>query len=243
SADNCSDSDMAPLSNKKGEPSRTVPSKRKYGATTPSHKLRSLIESSIWMTLTLSPVWNVNGFFSKGGARGACSLEQNAHSSFDEPHTHPSGQVLHVLPGHAAGAGAARGRPLECFALELFPPQGNPVMADIAGHHCEVFVLAAAMEPEPESKAIGQRHFLLDRLARIDRGRGLVLHHVARHQVAPVRGGIEHDVVRPAFDAALKYRLERLVARVLGLEREVVAEQDETIGRHAHQRHQIGQAL
>ena len=37
-----------------------------------------------------------------------------------------------------------------------------------------------------------------------------VLHHVARHEVAAVRGRIEEDVRRASFDAALESRLERL---------------------------------
>src|SRR5262249_43742463 len=95
------------------------------------------------------------------------------------------------------------------------------------------FLLAAAVEAEPQAKAVGQRHLFLDGFARIDRGRALVLHHVARHEVAPVRRGIEYDVVRPPLDAAFEHGLERFVAGVFGFEGEVVAEHDETVGRPA----------
>ena len=73
--------------------------------------------------------------------------------------------------------------------------------------------------------------------------RALVLHHVARHKVAPVRGRIEEHVRRPALDAALERRFQRLVGRVAGVERKVVAEDDEPIGRVAHEAHQRRQAL
>src|SRR5262249_46733924 len=129
-------------------------------------------------------------------------------STLNQLHTEPAGEILHILPGHAARARPARCRPLERFALQFFAAQRNPVVADIARDKGEVFVLAAAVEAEPESEAIRQRPLLLNRLARIDGGRALVLHHVARHQVTPVRRGIEHDIVGTAFDAPLKYRLE-----------------------------------
>src|SRR3546814_10211176 len=60
----------------------------------------------------------------------------------------------------------------------------------------------------------------------VDGGRALVLDHVARHEVAPVRGGVEEDVGRAALDAAFQHRLQRLVAGILAVEAEVVAEQD-----------------
>ena len=116
-------------------------------------------------------------------------------------------------------------------------------MGDVAVDHVQEFILAAAVEAEPQAEAVGQRHLLLDGFARIDRGRALVLHHVARHQVAPVRRGVEYDVVRPPLDAAFEHGLERFVAGVFGFEREVVAEHDEAVGRPAHQRHQVGQTF
>ena len=119
----------------------------------------------------------------------------------------------------------------------------DAVMADIAVDHRQVFVLAAAVEAEPEAEAIRQRHLLLDRLAGIDARRALVLDHVARQQMPPIRGRVEDDVLRPAFDAAFEHRLERLVARVVGVERQVVAEHDEAVVRGARHRHQFGQAL
>ena len=73
--------------------------------------------------------------------------------------------------------------------------------------------------------------------------RALVLHHLARHEVAPVRGRIEEDVRRTAFDAALERCFQRLVGRVAGVERKVVAEDDEPIGRLAQKHHQRRQAL
>ena len=103
-------------------------------------------------------------------------------------------------------------------------------MLRVALDHREIVVLAAMVEAEPQAEAVGQRHFLLDRLARIDGARALVLHHLARHQVAAVRGGVEEHVGGAALDAALERRLQRLVGRVAGVERKVVAEDDEPKG-------------
>src|SRR5262245_7258219 len=71
-----------------------------------------------------------------------------------EPHAQPSGEILHELPGDAAGPRAAGGRPFERIAFELFAPKGNAVVRDIALDHGEEFVLAAAMKPEPEAETI-----------------------------------------------------------------------------------------
>ena len=98
------------------------------------------------------------------------------------------------------------------------------------------------MEAEPEAEAVGQRDLFLDRLAGIDRGRALVLDHVARQQMAPVRGRVEHDIVGPALDAAFEHRLQRFVAGVLLVEGEIVAEQEAAAGAAAQQREQARQA-
>ena len=73
-------------------------------------------------------------------------------------------------------------------------------------------------KPSHRAETVARRHLLLDRLRRVDRRRPLVLDHVARHQVAAVGGGVEHDVVGPAFDAALQDGLQRLVGGVLAVE-------------------------
>ena len=116
-------------------------------------------------------------------------------------------------------------------------------MRDIAGDHRQELVLAAIVEAEPEAEAVRQRHLLLHRLRRVDGGRALVLDHVARHEMPAVRGGVEDDVVRPALDAALQRRLQRLVGGVAGVEGEVVAEEDEALRPVAQQRHQLRQRL
>ena len=83
------------------------------------------------------------------------------------------------------------------------------------------------MEAEPETETIRQRHLLLDRFARVDRGRAFVLDHLARQQVPPVRGGVEDDVVGTSLDTAFQHRLQRFVGSVVAVEGEVVAEHDE----------------
>ena len=67
-------------------------------------------------------------------------------------------------------------------------------------------VLPAGVEPQPQPEAVRKRDLFLDRLAGVDRGGALVVDHVARHQVAPVRGRIQHHVRRTARKAAVQHR-------------------------------------
>ena len=99
------------------------------------------------------------------------------------------------------------------------------------------------MEAEPETKPVRQRHLLLDRFARVDRGRAFVLDHFAGEQVPPVRGGVEDDVVGTSLDTAFQHRLQRFVGGIVAVEGEVVAEHDEAEIRAAEEVHQAGQAL
>ena len=155
----------------------------------------------------------------------------------------PASEILDVLPGRAAGAGAARRRPFQPVAAQFFRRHIQPEMAGIAVDHLEILVLAAFVEAEPEAEAIGQRDLFLDRLARIDRGRALVVHHVARQQVAAIRGGVKHDIVGAPLDAAVEHRLQRFVGGVVAVEGEIVAEDDRVMRVVAQQAHQRGQAL
>src|SRR5271154_3278456 len=140
-------------------------------------------------------------------------------------------EVLDELPRGAAGAGAARRRPFQRLGFEFIARRVEAKMLGVAHDHGEIIVLAAMVEAEPEAKPVGERHLLLDRFARIDGASALVFHHLARHKVAPVRGRIEEDVGRPAFDAALECGFKRLIRGVAGVEREIVAEDDEPVGR------------
>src|SRR5437660_12693148 len=102
----------------------------------------------------------------------------------------PTRDILEILPRGAAGTRTARRRPFERFGPQLVGVHLKAEALGIAEHHRKIIVLAAAMEAEPEAETVGQRHLLLDRLARIDRGRALVLHHVARQEVTAVGGGL-----------------------------------------------------
>src|SRR3954464_16055881 len=77
-------------------------------------------------------------------------------------HAEPSGQVLHILPGHTSGAGAARGGPFQRFSAQRIALHRDAEMADIALDHRQVFVRAAAVKAEPQAEAIRQRDLLLD---------------------------------------------------------------------------------
>ena len=98
------------------------------------------------------------------------------------------------------------------------------------------------MEAEPQPETVGQRHLLLDGFGRVDRGRALVVDHVARHQMAPVGRRVQHDIARPPLDPAFKHRFQRFVARVVLVERQIVAEEEAAARAAAHQRQQARQA-
>src|SRR5689334_22558228 len=88
-------------------------------------------------------------------------------------HAEPPRKILHELPGDAAGARAARGRPFERVMAQRLGVGRNAEMRHVALDHGEELVLAAAVEAEPQAEAVGQRDLLLDGLARIDCGRAL----------------------------------------------------------------------
>jgi len=90
-----------------------------------------------------------------------------------------------------------------CLGAQLLGRHVEAIALGIALDHGVVGLLVAGVEAQPQAEAVGQRDLLLDRLARVDGGRALVLDHVARQQMAPVRGGVEHDIGRPTLDAAL----------------------------------------
>ena len=58
-----------------------------------------------------------------------------------------------------------------------------------------------------------------------------VLAHVLGHQVAAVRGRVDQHVVGRCRDRAVEHHLERLVARLVGLEGQIVAIEDEALRR------------
>ncbi len=60
----------------------------------------------------------------------------------------------------------------------------------------------------------------------------------------PVGGGVEQHIGGPALDAALEHRLQRLVGGVDRLERQIVAEQNESmLGRRAQMAEEAGQGV
>src|SRR5579883_3584923 len=126
-------------------------------------------------------------------------------------------------------------------APRVIDRQIEAVAPGIAGDDLVERLLVAIVEAEPEPEAVGQRDFLLDRLARMDRRRALVLDHVARQQVAAVGGGIEQHVLGPAFDAAIEHSLQRFVAGVLVVEGEIVAEEETPPAAAAQSREEAGE--
>jgi len=105
-----------------------------------------------------------------------------------------------VLPGHAAER-APRVVAHSSASRRAPRRSAESVVADIPRSPWRDIHPAAAMEAKPESEAIRQRHF------SSTASPGLIAvaassHHVARHPVAPVRCGIEPDIVGTAFDAS-----------------------------------------
>src|SRR5258708_23102762 len=146
-----------------------------------------------------------------------------------QPHPKPAGDVLNILPCHAAGARSARGRPFEGFAPQRRCVDRHAVIIDIALHHGEEFVLAAAVKAQPKAEAVRQRHLLLDRFAGVARAPALILDHVPGQEMPPVRGGSEDYVVGPALDAAFEHGLEGFIRSILRIEGKIVAEYQESV--------------
>ena len=130
-------------------------------------------------------------------------------------------------------------RALQRLVVDLEPVVRRSSRAIIARIGRLVAVVEAEPEPEPVATATSSR----PPPRRADRRRALVLDHVARHQVAAVRGRVEHDVVRPPLEPAIEDGLQRLVARLVLVEAEVVAEDDEPRVLVRDDPHQPGQGL
>ncbi|MNN15065.1 hypothetical protein D3C81_1281610 [compost metagenome] len=99
----------------------------------------------------------------------------------------------------------------------------------------QVLILLGRVEGQPQPEALGQRDLLFDHFAGMDLAVvgvavGLVVLHVLRQQVPAVGRGVDQHVVRLRRDRAVERRLQRLVARLAFLERQVVAEDDEALG-------------
>jgi hypothetical protein len=101
------------------------------------------------------------------------------------------------------------------------------------GDDVQVGVLVERVERDPQPEAFGQRDLLLDRLAGMDLLADAlaleVLGEILGHQVAAVRGGVDQHVVGRGRDRAVEHDLQRLVARIAGVEGQVVAEDDEAL--------------
>jgi hypothetical protein len=108
----------------------------------------------------------------------------------------------------------------------------------IAVDHRQIVVLMQGWNPSHSPNRSDSETFSSTASGGVDRGRALVLDHVARHQVAAVRGGVEQHILRPALDPAIQHRLQRLVMLVVMAERQVVAEQQEPVRRAAQMRQQ-----
>src|ERR1044072_7945213 len=83
---------------------------------------------------------------SERARRASTSLDMDAHAS---------GQILDILPGDTAGAGAASGCPFQCLGVHPVAFEPELEMVGIAVDHAEIIFLAAFVEAEPETEAVG----------------------------------------------------------------------------------------
>ena len=145
-----------------------------------------------------------------------------------------AGPVPRELVGDAAAARAALQRPLQRFLarrlrfLRRAAKRLQPVRHDL-----QVLVLVERIERHPQAEALRQGNLLLHRLAGMDLVADVlgleVLLHVLRHQVAPVRGGVDQQVLGGGRNRAVERHLERDVAVLGAVEGEVVAEHEEAL--------------
>ncbi len=168
-----------------------------------------------------------------------CRLPQ-ASSCFLEPPRH----ILNVLPRHAARTPAARHTPFERAPRKFLVADANAEMLGItSAPSSRYWSWLQLWKPSHSPKRSDSDTFSSMASAGIDGRRALVIDRVARHQVPPVGRRVENDVRRAPFDAAFEHGLERLVARVVVIERKVVAEHDEPMPRRLEQRQAGGQRV
>ena len=131
------------------------------------------------------------------------------------------------LDSHAARPCTTRCRPFNSPCLERILVDLQPVVIGIRPHHAEEGRLVAVVKAQPQAEPIRQRHLFLYGLSGINGGGRLVLDHVARHEVAAVRGCVEQHIVRAPLEATIENGLERLVAGFPDVKAQVIAEHDE----------------
>ena len=124
-------------------------------------------------------------------------------------HAAPTGEVGDILPRHPPGSAAARLAPLDRLGAQLgVGDRDARRRRSSRGSSPRKSSWEQAWKPSQSPKRSESDTFSSTASRGVHPGLPLVLDHVARHQVPPVRGGVEHDVVRPALDPAVKNRLQ-----------------------------------
>uniref|UniRef100_A0A1I8ALD0 Secreted protein n=1 Tax=Steinernema glaseri TaxID=37863 RepID=A0A1I8ALD0_9BILA len=99
--------------------------------------------------------------------------------------------------------------------------------------HIKEVLLGERVERQPQTEAVRQGNLVLDGLAgvqlAVDHLPVLVVALLFRHQVPTVGGGIQQNVVRRLLEGAVQHALEHAVVALPSLERQVIAEQHETL--------------
>ena len=113
----------------------------------------------------------------------------------------------------------------------------------------QVLALAERVEAHPQPEALGQRDFLLHRLAGVHVavvgvGGAEVVLHLLGQEMSAVAGGVDQHVVAGLRDRAVEDGLQRLVAGLALVEAQVVAVDDEALrplGDQVHEVRQVGE--
>ena len=98
----------------------------------------------------------------------------------------------------------------------------------------QVIVLAKRIERDPDTEAFGERDLFLDRFARMNFVTQMLRFEIFAEELgqhmAAIRRRVDQHVAGGAGDRSVEHHLERLVARLVGIERQVITEHDESLG-------------
>ena len=109
----------------------------------------------------------------------------------------------------------------------------------------QVGLLIEGIERQPEAEALGKRYFFLDRFARVDFIADPlafeVFLEIFRHQMTAVRSGVNQHIFRCRGHRAVEDDFQRLEGGIPGVERKIVAKDDEALRPSLDQLDDVGQ--
>jgi hypothetical protein len=150
----------------------------------------------------------------------------------------PAGEIVDELAGGATGAARTVERETQRLGVERVAGQVDPGLRGVAIDDREERLLVEAVEAEHEPESVGEGELLLVGLAEVElagvveAGRGVVRDSL-REEVPTVAGRDHADVRGRSLEAALERGLELAIGGLAFVEREIVAEQQESVVRGA----------